>query len=307
LGFRVVQRFCVLELLLLLGNFQMTREQRVLTILVRGISNLIGLIYMQSRRGNQKTIGRSETVFLTHWWVGISDDLGAPKQGGTRPPPPGPPGYVDPGAMSSSWMDGVGSSPYYGASAGRPGAAPPPPYPRPHGQQPYGDPAIAASMYRQHSVLAYSYGPPPPGAPGSADRYGYAPAHHQDMYMRHHYPPPHGISSSSSKSSPPNPALADLTGTSAVQLSAKTPSKSSPGSNREGDTPLSKGENDPKTPNTHSSFSGSTGSPKSSSKRASSAKSKKKKGAHEVTELEDLHIDKRYSGSISLGLEDDKY
>jgi hypothetical protein len=236
----------------------------------------------------------------------VSDDLRARQQGGTRPPPPGPPGYVDPGAMSSSWMDGVGSSPYFGAAAGRPGAAPPPPYPRPYGQQPYGDPAIAASMYRQHSVQAYSYGPPPPGAAGSADRYGYAPPHHHDMYLRHHYPPPHGISSSS-KSSPQNPALSALTDTSAVQLSAKTPSKSSPGSIIEGDGSHSKGEDDPKTPNTPSSFTGSTGSPKSSSKKVSTAKSKKKTVAHEVTELEDLHIDKWYSGSISLGLEDDKY
>jgi hypothetical protein len=235
----------------------------------------------------------------------VSDELRARQQGGSRPPPPVPPSYGDPGAMSASWMDGVGASQYYGAAAGRPGTAQPPPYSRPYGQQPYGDPTMAASMYRQHPAQAYGYVPPASG--GVADRYGYAPPHHHDMYVRHHYPPPHGLPSSTSKSSPPNPAVAVLTDASVTQSSAKTPSNFSPGSKIEGNTPNSKGEDDQKPPSTPPSFAGSTESPKSSSKKASAAKSKKKTTAHEVTELEDLHIDKWYSGSIPLGLEDDKY
>jgi hypothetical protein len=237
----------------------------------------------------------------------VSEDLRARQQGGSRPQPPVPPSYGDPAAMSASWMDGVGAPPYYGAAAGRPVAPTAPSYPRPYGQQPYGEPPMAASMYRQHPAQAYSYVPPPPGSAGAADRYGYAPPHHHDMYMRHLYPPPHGILSSAPKSSPPNAAMVMLTDSSAAQSSAKKPSHFSPGSNIEGDTFNSKGEDDPITPATPASFADSTGSPKSSYKKASAAKSKKKAVAHEVTELEDLQIDKWYSGSIPLGLEDDKY
>ncbi|KAG7374069.1 hypothetical protein IV203_013164 [Nitzschia inconspicua] len=248
-----------------------------------------------------------------------SDEPHARQQDGARPQPPGHSGYgvqpsTDPNAMNASWMEGTVASPYYGAPSGRTGAGPPPHYGRPYGQQPYGDPAMAASMYaRHHPAQAYGYAPPQ-----GPDRYGYAPAH-QEMYMRHYGVPiprgqphgsqlsPHGgIPSSVTNPSPPNSAIAALACASAAQSTTKTPSKSSPGSNSEGETPKSGGD-DSNAPTTPAFFGGFTASPKSSMKKSSAAKLSKKSVAHEVTELEDLHIDKWYSGSIPLGLEDDKY
>lgn len=196
-------------------------------------------------------------------------------------------------------------------------------------QQPYVDPSMAASMYVRQP---YVYPPQPPGSLGGSDRYGYAPtgssggtdrygyvpSHHHnistDMYMRqHHYgaplshQSPHGaVPTSSSKPSPPVATLEAVVNASAAQSTAKTPSNPSPAKDRESGADV-----DSKTPATPSSFGGSTGSPKSSSKvpvsSPTKAKKEKKAIAHEVTELEDLHIDKWYSGSIPLGLEDDKY
>jgi hypothetical protein len=250
-----------------------------------------------------------------------SDDIRARQQDGSRSQPIGPPNYggqlpPDPVAMNTSWMEGAAASPYYGAAAGRPGAGPPPHYGRPYGQQAYGDPAMASMYGRQHP---YGYAPPPPVSGG--DRYGYVPTHHHEMYMRHYGVPPSrgqtvgsqisphgGIPSSASKSSPPNQGMAALANASIAQSATKSPSNASPGSNVDGETPGSKsGGEDPKSPSTPAFFGGSTESPNSSAKKASANKMKKKAVVHEVTELEDLHIDKWYSGSIPLGLEDDKY
>ena len=49
--------------------------------------------------------------------------------------------------------------------------------------------------------------------------------------------------------------------------------------------------------------SSAMGSPRTGSTK----KGKKSKREHDVTELEDLNIDKWYSGCVPLGLDDDKY